>query len=92
MSTYRSLIGRGAVITVPEFRKLREITNCQCCEKVLIGGGGPGVSGSNTRQLDHCHSTGVVRGVLCWDCNVGIGKLGDTKEGVQRALDYLKGG
>ena len=39
--------------------------------------------------VDHCHESGRVRGLLCNDCNIGIGKLGDTAEGVQRALRYL---
>jgi len=40
--------------------------------------------------VDHCHVTGVVRGLLCDRCNVGIGRLGDNATGVQKALDYLK--
>jgi len=45
-----------------------------------------------TRRLsvDHCHTTGVVRGLLCQSCNMGIGKLGDTLAGVMRAVEYLK--
>lgn len=41
---------------------------------------------------DHDHQTGAVRGLLCRSCNVGIGFLGDTLEGVQRAVSYLNGG
>lgn len=40
--------------------------------------------------VDHDHSTGAIRGLLCTRCNVGIGALGDTAEGVRRALDYLE--
>lgn len=40
--------------------------------------------------VDHCHSTGKVRGVLCFACNTSIGKLGDTVEGLRRALAYLE--
>jgi hypothetical protein len=32
----------------------------------------------------------TFRGWLCYRCNNGIGLLGDTIAGVQRALDYLK--
>lgn len=39
--------------------------------------------------IDHCHSTGAVRGLLCYPCNTGIGMLGDTADGVRRALAYL---
>ncbi|MEU0149297.1 endonuclease domain-containing protein [Streptomyces sp. NPDC006288] len=27
-------------------------------------------------HVDHCHKTGKVRGVLCFNCNSAIGKLG----------------
>lgn len=40
--------------------------------------------------VDHCHETGKVRGILCFGCNTGIGKLGDTIAGLKRALAYLE--
>jgi hypothetical protein len=40
-------------------------------------------------HLDHDHETGEFRGWLCWHCNTGIGKLGDTPDGLRNALDYL---
>jgi hypothetical protein len=55
------------------------ITNCECC----------GRSGCKF-IIDHCHTTGQMRGWLCHPCNVAIGNLGDTWEGVMRAITYLK--
>jgi len=40
---------------------------------------------------DHDHVTMAFRGVLCRCCNQSIGKLGDTYEGVMRAIKYLEG-
>lgn len=40
--------------------------------------------------VDHCHATGRVRGLLCNNCNAGIGLLGDTVESIEAALRYLK--
>jgi hypothetical protein len=40
-------------------------------------------------SVDHCHTTGKVRGLLCNQCNRGLGMLGDTKEALQKALKYL---
>ena len=40
--------------------------------------------------VDHDKSTGEIRGLLCFKCNIGIGLLGDTLEGVERAIRYLK--
>jgi len=39
--------------------------------------------------VDHDHKTGVVRGLLCRQCNSAIGQLGDNIEGVASALRYL---
>lgn len=40
--------------------------------------------------VDHCHKTGKVRGLLCYNCNRGIGLLKDDYDIVQRAAEYLK--
>jgi hypothetical protein len=41
-------------------------------------------------HVDHDHSTGAVRGILCHLCNQGIGQLRDDPAIVARALDYLR--
>jgi hypothetical protein len=40
--------------------------------------------------LDHDHETGKFRGYICRDCNMGLGKLGDTVEMIRRVLAYLE--
>ncbi|WP_224058896.1 endonuclease VII domain-containing protein [Streptomyces kanamyceticus] len=42
-------------------------------------------------HVDHCHETGKVRGVLCFNCNSGIGKLGDDPDNTRRATAYPEG-
>lgn len=39
--------------------------------------------------IDHCHDTLEIRGMLCRKCNSGIGLLGDTLDGVLKAVEYL---
>jgi hypothetical protein len=40
--------------------------------------------------IDHDHATGQVRGLLCMNCNSGIGNLSDSIERVASALEYLR--
>ncbi|MEU2657333.1 endonuclease VII domain-containing protein [Streptomyces sp. NPDC007325] len=42
-------------------------------------------------HVDHRHGTGRVRGVLCFNCNSAIGKLGDDPDALRRAISYLEG-
>lgn len=46
--------------------------------------------GGNGWCVDHSHTSGRVRGVLCAKCNIGIGMLGDNVEGLRKALAYLE--
>lgn len=39
--------------------------------------------------VDHCHSTGRIRGLLCCDCNQAIGKLKDDVQILESAIRYL---
>ena len=54
-------------------------THCQLCGKE--GG----------IVLDHCHMTEKFRGWLCQSCNIGLGKLKDSIEMLQKGIKYLKG-
>lgn len=60
---------------------------CDCCGK-------PPNLGNGRRDVglscDHDPITNTFRGWICGDCNVSIGHLGDSVEGLQKAIDYLK--
>lgn len=61
-------------------QRMSAVSSCECC--------------GSTEELcyDHDHKTMEFRGVLCRACNRSIGQLGDTVEGLERALSYLKRG
>lgn len=40
-------------------------------------------------SIDHCHSTGNVRGLLCNSCNNLIGRCDDNVSILQNAISYL---
>ncbi len=42
-----------------------------------------------TLHIDHDHTTGEFRGLLCGNCNVGIGMLKDSPMILAAAIDYL---
>lgn len=42
-------------------------------------------------HIDHCHKTGDIRGMLCHNCNAGLGHFKDSIELLNKAEEYLNG-
>lgn len=41
-------------------------------------------------NIDHSHSSGKVRGLLCRQCNLGLGHFTDSKDMLKQAITYLE--
>jgi len=73
-----------------------DITPVDFDELLAAQGGGCACCGAQANAdgkrlfVDHDHATGAIRGVVCRKCNAGIAALGDSIEGVRRALAYLE--
>lgn len=47
-------------------------------------------SGQRRLDIDHCHASGHIRGLLCNRCNQAIGLLGDNHNIIKNALSYIE--
>jgi hypothetical protein len=70
-------------ITLAEYQVLVSKQSGRC----LICGKKP----KRTLDVDHCHKTKVVRGLLCNQCNMAIGLLQDSVKLLRKAVKYLGG-
>jgi len=59
-------------------RVITSIGQCDICK-----------SNSQT-VVDHCHSTGIVRGAICGHCNTALGLFCDSTDVIRKAIVYLK--
>jgi hypothetical protein len=48
-----------------------------------------GIYLNKRKNIDHCHKTGKIRGILCTNCNMGLGLFKDSKEILGKAIIYL---
>ena len=76
-------------ITLEEYDAMviKQDNKCGIC-------GREGNSHSNTRHLDvdHCHNTGLIRGLLCNRCNQSMGKVKDNPELLMLMYKWLTQG
>ncbi len=72
-------------LSVTEYEELYQEANgkCQVC-------GIPETSLKKRLAVDHCHTTGKVRGLLCSKCNTALGQLNDDLEIISSLYSYLK--
>lgn len=78
-------------LTEEDYNKIIKIQNntCPICLRELTHDWGNQHEATKA-VIDHCHTSSIVRGILCTQCNKGIGLLKDDVDYLKRAIDYLE--
>lgn len=83
----RDLKKYGITLEDQERMLIEQGGKCKICGREILMFG---ESKHTTAHVDHDHSTGKVRGLLCQECNTGLGKFRDNTEYLANAIKYLK--
>ena len=88
----RSDLKKRFGISLETFNEMKQIQNHVCA----ICGNPETAIDHRTKKLrdlavDHCHTTGNIRGLLCTRCNTAIGLLQDDVDLLAKAISYLAG-
>lgn len=76
-------------LTVEEFEAMRATQGNRCA----ICGDEPdpnGIKAASRLHVDHCHTTGRNRALLCGRCNMGIGYFRDRPPLLRAAAEYIE--
>jgi len=82
-SSKRSAFMRNYGITPEQAEQMLEAQDFVCA---ICTSDAPGQKGWH---VDHCHSSGKVRGILCGFCNLMLGYARDNKSTLTKAVEYL---
>jgi hypothetical protein len=79
---HASILKRKYNLDYQDYLQIRQDCNnlCQICKK------------DRPLVVDHCHTTGKVRGLLCSQCNSGLGHIKDNVDYLKKMIEYLERG
>lgn len=79
---HASILKRKYNLDYSDYLQMRQDCNnrCQICKK------------DKPLVVDHCHTTGKVRGLLCSQCNSGLGHIKDNIDHLKKMIEYLERG
>ena len=68
-------------LTLDQYNKMLSDQNncCKICDIKMI-----------SPHVDHCHTTGKVRALLCKNCNTSLGKLKEDTRILNKMIEYIK--
>jgi len=91
--TYQSWVARlkkRGGLTPEDYWRILDAQGGGCA---LCGTHDPGKAGGSEERVfavDHCHATGRVRGLLCHNCNRGLGYFRDHPGVLVKAAEYVR--
>jgi hypothetical protein len=80
---------RNFGLSKDQFDAMLEAQGSSCAICYTTEPGGPSGTFGSSFAVDHCHTSGSVRGLLCMRCNVGLGYFRDDPALLLRATEYL---
>ncbi len=75
----RENFGRSLGLSEQELRTVIAQKHCDICGRE-----------KKKMVIDHCHESGLFRGVLCSQCNTAIGLLEENVEAILSAVAYIE--
>ena len=82
----RGMLKRNYGLTVEQYNEMLESQGNGCA---ICGSETGGRKDVTRLAVDHCHNSGQIRGLLCVNCNNGLGRFKDSIELLEKAIDYL---
>lgn len=83
---WKSFIKRTYGIDADTYYEMLANQNYKCA---ICGTEGNNSINRTKMFIDHCHTSGEVRGLLCSKCNIALGNFNDDIETLKKAIEYL---
>jgi len=77
---HKHRVPRGTYVALWE----RQRGKCRCCGQSLRN------LTQRAPHIDHCHETGVIRGLLCHYCNTALGMVRESRENALALAEYIR--
>lgn len=82
----------GITVAEREAMRERQDNRCAICKETFLRLDFEARQGkpNSIPHVDHCHTSNVVRDLLCFKCNTGLGQFDDRPDLLARAIAYLQ--
>lgn len=87
---YKAFMKKRYGITWEDYQSLLDKQDGKCA--ICLTDNAQNNRTSGKLFIDHCHSTGKVRGLLCSKCNHALGQFNDDENLLLSAVTYLRSG